>query len=668
MRHVKTPVVIEEPNVWIPMSDGTRLAARIWRPTTPAPVPAILEYLPYRKRYGTVARDSLTHPYLASHGYASVRVDLRGSGESDGILTDEYLQTELDDGVETIDWIASQPWCDGNVGMMGISWGGFNGLQIAALQPEPLKAIMTICSTDDRYADDIHHMGGCLLADNLSWSSVMFALNTMPPDPSLVGERWREMWFERLEGSGLWLDTWLRHQRRDAYWRHGSICEDYSAIRCPVYAVSGWADGYSNAVFRLLEQLDVPRKGLVGPWSHAYPHIAGPGPAIGFLQELLRWWDHWLKGIDTGVMDEPMVRAWMQEAVSPAPAYEARPGRWVAEETWPAPRIGPLTLRLDTVGGLVDSGAGSTGTVTVSSPLWVGRHAGKWCSYGDGPDQPGDQAADDGGSVVFDTAPLSQAVEILGAPVVELAIASDRPVSQVAVRLCSVDPAGRSTRVTYGVLNLTHRASHAEPEPLEPGRPARVTVRLNDVGQAFPVGHRIRLAVSSSYWPLIWPAPESSTLTIDCSASTLTLPVRPDRTDDRLPAFPEPEGASPETRTTLRAARNDWRLHHDLGTDAHSLEVIDDSGRVRLDDIGLEVDVRAVERYSSVGDDPTSVRGEVTTERTMARDEWEVHTVTTTVLSSTREVFVLDAELVASEGGEEVFRRAWHEEIPRDMV
>src|SRR6056297_485079 len=262
--------VIEIENTWIPMPDGKRLAARLWLPegAESEPVPAILEYIPYRKRDAMRARDAQIYPYFAGHGYAGVRVDLRGSGDSEGVLTDEYLQQELDDGIAILQWLERQPWCNGRVGMMGISWGGFNGLQIAAMRPPALKAIVTLSSTDDRYADDIHHMGGCLLGDNLSWASTMFAYNTMPPDPELVGERWRDMWFQRLEGRGLWLAKWLRHQRRDAYWRHGSVCEDFGAIRCPVYAVSGWSDGYSNAVFRLLEHLDVPRKGLIGPWSH----------------------------------------------------------------------------------------------------------------------------------------------------------------------------------------------------------------------------------------------------------------------------------------------------------------------------------------------------------------------------------------------------------------
>ncbi len=665
MRYVEVQSVVEEPNVWIPLADGTRLAARIWRPTDQTPVPAVFEYLPYRKRFGTVARDTLTHPYLASHGYASVRVDLRGSGESDGVLTDEYLQTELDDGVEAIEWIASQPWCDGNVGMMGISWGGFNGLQVAALQPEPLKAIMTICSTDDRYADDIHYMGGCLLADNLSWASVMLAYNTMPPDPAIVGDRWRDMWFERLDGSGLWIENWLRHQRRDAFWEHGSVSEDLSKIKCPVYAVGGWADGYSNAVFRLLDGLSVPRKGLVGPWSHAYPHIATPRPAIDFLTELLRWWDHWLKGIDTGIMDEPMLTTWMQDAVSPAPVYDERPGRWVTEDHWPSSRISPMTLSLDP-GGLLSTES-TQGTVAIASPLTVGKQAGKWCSYGDGPDQPGDQRVDDNGSVVFDTEPLEEAVEILGAPLVRLEVRSDRPVAQLIARLCSVDPEGRSTRVTYAVLNLTHRDSHADPTPLEPDRSYTVTLQLNEVAQQFPIGHRIRLALSTSYWPLVWPSPEPVTLQLDCSQATLTLPVRPLRQE--IPQdFGEPKGAKPSTRTLLRPAANDWYLHHNLGTDEHTLEVVDDSGRALLDDIALETELKATERYSAVGDDPTSARGEVVTERRLAREGWEIASLTSTVLSATATHFVVDAEVVASEDGREVFRRVWHEEISRDLV
>jgi putative CocE/NonD family hydrolase len=255
------PHEVVEDRLRIRMSDGTHLAGRVWRPTTSAtrPVPAVLEFIPYRQRDLTAVRDSMHHPYLAGHGFAGVRVDLRGSGDSEGVLTDEYLERELCDAEEVLAWLAAQPWCSGRTGMMGISWGGFNALQVAARRPPSLGAIAAVSFTDDRYTDDVHYMGGCLLTDNLSWASTMLAYNSCPPDPEVVGEAWREMWHERLRGSGLWLAEWLRHQHRDDYWRHGSVCEDYAAIQVPVLAASGWADGYTNAVFRLLAALDVPR-------------------------------------------------------------------------------------------------------------------------------------------------------------------------------------------------------------------------------------------------------------------------------------------------------------------------------------------------------------------------------------------------------------------------
>ncbi|MYH59349.1 MAG: CocE/NonD family hydrolase [Boseongicola sp. SB0675_bin_26] len=274
-------------NAWIPMPDGTRLAARIWLPVDADsdPVPAILEYLPYRKRDGTVERDHLTHPYFAGHGYAGVRVDMRGTGDSEGVCLGEYLKQEQDDCLAVIEWLAAQPWCSGKVGMIGISWGGFNGLQVAARRPEALGAVISLCSTDDRYADDIHFMGGCMLTDKLSWGATAFSICNTPPDPAIVGDRWREMWVERLDGNGLWMLDWFRHQRRDEFYAHGSVCENYADIEVPVYAVGGWADGYTNAIFRLLEHLPGPKKGLIGPWAHKYPHFAKPGPRIGFLQD-----------------------------------------------------------------------------------------------------------------------------------------------------------------------------------------------------------------------------------------------------------------------------------------------------------------------------------------------------------------------------------------------
>ncbi len=658
-------------NTWIPLSDGTRLAARIWLPDDAEqdPVPGVLEFIPYRKNDLTADRDVPHHTYVAGHGYACVRVDLRGSGESDGVLTDEYLQEELDDGVEVIRWIASQPWCSGKVGIIGISWGGFNGLQIAALRPPELGAVITLCSTDDRYADDIHHMGGCLLGDNLSWASTMFAHNTLPPDPRVVGDRWREMWQERLEGSGLWLATWLRHQRRDEYWRHGSVCEDYAAIECPVMAVSGWADGYSNAVFRLLENLEVPRKGLIGPWRHLYPHLGRPGPAIGFLQEEVRWWDQWLKGRQTGIADEPMLTVWMQDSVPPTTDYEVRPGRYVVEDAWPTPTTEERAYGL-AAGRLLDERDRDDATpLSIQSPLSCGLFAGKWCSYGAPPDLPHDQREDDGGALVFETEPLDDEVEILGAPVVELDLESDRPVAMVAVRLSDVLPDGRATRVSYGVLNLTHRSSSEEPERLEPGARYQVSVRMNEIAQQLPAGHRLRLSVSTVYFPLVWPSPEPVTLTIHPGSSRLLVPIRPRQPEDRdAPSFAAPEAGPPQQTTVIRAPRRSWDVVRDLVRDESRLEVVNDEGIYRIDAIDLEIEMRTEETYTSRADDYDSLRGETWWHCRFRRGTWEVRTVTRTVLTSGADEFRVKAELDAYEGDVRVHSQNWDERIPRDHV
>jgi putative CocE/NonD family hydrolase len=627
----------------IPLQDGTNLAARIWLPADAAenPVPAILEYLPYRKRTGTYERDALTHPYLAGHGYAAVRVDIRGSGESDGLLFDEYAQQEQYDALEIIAWLAAQPWCTGAVGMMGISWGGFNALQVAALRPPTLKAIITLCSTDDRYRDDVHYMGGALLRAGFGWASFLCGAMCHPPDPALVGDRWRAMWVERLNNLPLFLELWTQHQWRDDYWKHGSICEDYAAIQCPVFAVGGWTDGYTNAIPRLLQHLAVPRKGLIGPWAHAYPHFALPGPEIGFLQEALRWWDHWLKGVDIGVMDEPMLRAWMTESVRPAPFHQDLPGRWIAEPSWPPPSVAPHRLCL-TDAGLRTAGAPLTAR-SICSAQTVGSSGGSWCPFGRGTDQAGDQQEDDARSLVFDTAPLDARIEILGAPIITLDIAVYRPVANLIVRLCDVHPDGASLRVSYGVLNLTHRNGHATPAPLVPGQRYTVHIQLNDAGSVFPAGHRIRVALSTTYWPMIWPAPDNATVTI--FGGSLDLPVRlPSTADALLPPLPEPETAPPEPTTNIR------------------------QGVVLIDRLGLELGTEGDFNGHIDENDPLSAVTEMRQTQTIARGAWQIRIETQLRLSCTHDAFLMRATMRACEGDNKICSRVWESSVPRQLV
>jgi putative CocE/NonD family hydrolase len=651
--------VREIEHTWIPLADGCRLAARMWLPedADSDPVPAVLEYLPYRKSDGTAIRDAKRQPYVAGFGYATVRVDMRGTGESDGIILDEYSKQEEDDALEVIAWLADQPWCSGAVGMWGISWGGFNALQVAGRRPPALRAIMTLCASDDRYADDVHYRGGCVLAlDMLHWASSMLTWGGQPPDPRLREDA-REVWLERLEVARPWVEQWLAHQRRDEYWKHGSACENYSAIEVPVYTVGGFVDGYTNAVPRLLEGLSVPRKGLIGPWAHAFPDDVLPGPAIGFLQEAVRWWDHWLKGVDTGLMDEPVLRVWMQDSVEPQPQFEVRPGRWVAEPEWPSPRIDwqAWELPLDR-------------PRPVRSMQSTGTQAGVWCGEGQAGELAGDQRPDDALSLTLDFEPLSEPLEILGLPSVTLDLAADRPQALVCVRLCDVFPDGTSALVTRGLLNLSHRESHETPTPLEPGRRYEVAVELDVIAQSFPAGHRVRVAVSPAYWPWAWPSPEEVTLTVH--GGRLELPVRPgDPEDDELPAFEEPEHSAHLEVEEAEPGPAAHRLTRDLATGR--VEKVFDwdlGGRARLVAADLETSDASHCVYSIVEGDPLSAAVHFHATSGIGRGGWSMLSEVKSSMTCDAESFHVEAELDVTENGASIFQRTWTLKFPRDNV
>ncbi|MDH5621140.1 MAG: CocE/NonD family hydrolase, partial [Gammaproteobacteria bacterium] len=593
----------------IPLSDGLHLACRYWLPDDASthPVPAILEYIPYCTRDGTAARDEAMHPYFAGHGYAAVRVDIRGSGESEGVLLDEYLKLEQDDALEVIAWIAKQPWCDGNVGMMGKSWGGFNGLQVAARRPPALKCIITVFSTDDRYADDVHYVGGCMTTQNPEWGFVMFPALARPPDPALVGDRWRDLWRQRLEAVRPWLITWVEHQRRDAYWKHGSVCENYADIDIPVYAIGGWADAYSNPVPRLMTGLSSPCKALIGPWGHQYMHQVSPGPRMGYMDEALRWWDHWLKGKDTGLLDEPAFRVWVQDSVHPKTCHKERPGYWALESGWPSPGVASTTLHLND--GTLDRTAAAEGRVTVCSPQTTGLCTPFFGNHGTGAEEdPRDQRPDDAASACFDSDVLGETLTIVGAPVVNLDVSSDRENAFLCVRLNEVLPGGESAQVSYGILNLTHRDSHEFPAALQPGVRYQVRVQLNDIAHTFATGSRIRIAVSTAFWPIVWPSPRPATVSLFTGASTLDLPVRhPRATDAAARPLPSPRQSRVHARTQVREARPAHvSFDVDPVTGIHSFVNRSDSGLTRFDRHGWTVGVVTDYRYHIHPRDPVS--------------------------------------------------------------
>ncbi len=657
-------------NVWIPMSDGAKLAATIWLPEDAEeyPVPAILEYIPYRKDDFTAIRDSIRHPYFAGHGYASIRVDIRGSGNSDGILEDEYLKQEQDDALEIIDWIVEQSWSTGNIGMIGKSWGGFSGLQVAARQHPALKTIITLCSTDDRFGDDVHYRGGNILAsDMLWWASTMFAYSARPQDPEVVGDSWKENWLERLNTTP-YVNEWMSHQRRDDYWKHGSICENYNDIQIPVLSVSGWQDGYTDAVFRLVENLP-NAKGIIGPWSHEYPEVATPEPAIGFLQECLRWWDQFLKGIDRGVEEDPQMTTWIQESELPQVNYETRPGKWVADQTWPATTIENVSYWLSE-GHLVENSNSEEKKAYIPSVQEHGYYAGVFCPFGEPGDLPSDQRLENGKAVVFRSAPLEKGIDLLGHPTFSMRFSSDQEEALVAVKLCDVAPTGESTLISWGMLNLNHLSSDEHPELLQQDKVYEAMVKLDALGQHIPEGHCIEVAVSPTYWPQAWPSAHPVNLTVLMDEfTTLTLPVRENHEQDKLAnRFEQPEIAQVIDREIVREENRTRDITHNTITNEWILEDYSDEGERILPMNGIRHGSKNKNTYTIKSGEPLSAKAVCEWELTVGRDEdWNTKLVTYSVMTSDKHNFYLENTLTAFLNEEEIFNKTWTKEVPRDF-
>jgi uncharacterized protein len=655
-------MVVHDP-IWIPLSDGCRLAARVWLPEDAGsrPAPAILEAIPYRRSDGTLEGDDPRYVWWAERGFAGVRVDIRGSGDSDGLLYDEYLPQEQDDAVEVIAWIARQPWSNGRVGMIGYSWGGFAGLQVAARRPPELAAVVTVNSTVRRYTDDCHYIGGCVNAhDMLSWATTMLAYDARPPDPAVVGDGWRAAWARRLDVAPPMIEPWLTHQLEDEYWKHGSVAFDYASVTCPVLAVGGWADPYRNAVLDLAENLSGPRFGLIGPWAHGYPHDTAPGPQIAFLDECARFFGHYLRGDANGYADEPVLRAYIQDYDKPARYHAQRSGRWTAVREWPPAAmhrlaLGDRTLAAEPSGELA---------LTIGSSQANGLAAGNWCPYG-GPSQPLDQRQDDALSLCFDTPPLSEAVETLGFPELRLRVAADQADAFVAARICDVAPGGESLLVTRGLLNLTHRDGHESSSPLAPGEPVDIVLRLDCGGHRFAPGHRIRLALSPTYFPWAWPSPRPVTLTV--ARGELALPLLGAHEAADLGVAEQVEPVAVEWLVT-----SPTRQSITLDVANGSVELLSHpdflSGRRFIAALGIEAEDYGENVYRVNEGDPLSATVRCRRRSGLRRPGWDVRVEADAVMRASAEEFIVETELRAFEEGRIIALRTFETRVPRRGV
>jgi uncharacterized protein len=654
---------------WIPMSDGVRLAATIYLPVDTTPQPAVLEALPYRKDDVTAYDTPEYRRLCAEGGYAVCRVDLRGTGTSEGIALDEYPEQEQRDLREVIAWLAAQSWCDGSVGMYGTSYSGFNSLQVAAERPPALKAICAVFATDDRYTDDVHYGGGIRRAlDLVDYPLYMVALNALPPVPELAGPQWRDEWRRRVEKLDPWLLRWLGEQVDGPYWRHGSLRPDYERIECATMIVGGWADGYRNATLRVFERLGCPKRLLIGPWAHTSTETSRPGPRIDLVPEMIRWWDRWLRGRSTSG-EEPPIIVFARRSTAPAGDLDEMRGEFRFEPAWPLERGSRQRWELS------DGVAPGPGHQAHPRPRElavrgdVGACASIWCAGALPFGLPLDQRPDEALSLSYEWEPLADELEILGYPTAELRVTSSAPVAFVSVKLCDVFPDGRSALVCRGVLNLTHRASHSRPEPLEPDKPYDVVVELDATSWIFEAGHRLRLDVAGADWPNVWPPPEPLTLGVSSARSALVLPV----VEGPSPVVARPRLAPPRARPA--------RAPHDVVGDGAPVvwriedDVVRGEKRVVIDhgaEAELEIGGRLSEHYFGVVGVSTADPGSA---YARGRSTFELAWPGVTAAAEARLSLTSDAlafhvalALDVDENGARKWSRRWERTYPRRLA
>jgi len=651
--------------MWIELPDRPRLAARVWLPASAfdEPVPAVFEFLPYRRRDSAAARDDSTYPAFARAGYAGVRVDMRGTGDSDGLYDDEYSETELADAAAVIAWIAEQPWCSGAVGMMGISWGGFNALQVAARRPPALKAVISIASSVDRFNDDIHYRNGCHLGAHLGWATTMLGYIARPPDSDVVGDRWRETWLERLNAIEPASFTWMAHQRRDAFWKRGSIGDDFGAVQIPALMIAGWADGYRNTPVKAVTGLGGSSKALTGPWIHNYPHFAFPRPRVDFHAEAIRWWERWLRGVPNGADQLPQQRAFISEAVRPLEREEREAGRWVSRDLGGDATSIRLYLGADNA---LSSTPGKGGEAVVATDETCGADAGVFFVVSPATELPRDQRDDDAAAVVFDTPPLDQIIDVLGRTRLRLSLAIDQPQGNMIARLEDVHPDGLSHRVAFGVLNLSHRDGNEAPHPMKPGRAETIEMLLDDVGYRFPAGHRIRLALSTSYFPMVLPPPARVRATISLDGNSfIDLQTPADLVDIEM--VEPPEGLFPVYQH-LTPGTAERTISRSVDGRTVTTSITGETGEVVHPTNGMIWREAHDSVATIIADDPLSFECTETVSVMRRRAGIETRAVATGRLTATATDWCVDASLIAYEDDEIVFDRSWTTTIKRDHM
>ena len=638
-------------NVLIPMRDGVKLAADIARPDAEGKFPAIMQYSPYHKGVPSG---------LADRGYVQVAFDVRGTGDSEGSTTDIYSPQEIQDACEVVEWIAHQPWCNGNVGMWGISYCGVVCWQVAMHNLPHLKAIIVRSGTDDVYTEWTNPGGSPRPYMYEFFVPFMSAMNFGPPNIELCGERWAEIWNQHLENNVPWGIGFIKHLLDGPYWRARSVRPDYDRIKCPVFVIGGWADWYPTPLLRAFSNLKVPKKALIGPWCHYWPANAIPGPRIDHERECLKWFDQWLKGIDTGVLDEPPVAIFVREYSQPDTILIEDKGFFRSENEWPLARTKQTPIYLYPHGLLSSepyAAAEAESDEYEYNPTvgWTaGRHGGgAFPPWG----MPTDQRPDEVHSLTYTTTPLEEDLEVTGHPRAIIYVSSTADIAFFSVKLCDVAPDGTSALVTKGFLNATHRTSHAEPSPLEPGKVYELQIDLLALAYIFKAGHRIRLDIASADFGNAWPTPKPAVNAVHRGRqypSRIILPVA----SPQSPELPKPDLKPSPCPLPKREAipKPEYTVTHDIinGTTTSSYQT--------------KIGGPNCARFTVSSKDPAEAVVKATYQYAVKRPEMEISVEAQCVTVSDLTTFHHLVEVEIKVNGKRHFNRSWSVSVPREFV
>lgn len=641
------------------MRDGTRLAVTWWKPTAKRPgekFPVVLEYLPYRKDDSFYARDFPLYDYFVRRGLLMVKVDIRGTGGSSGPLPPrEYSEIELDDAVEIIAQLARLPESNGKVGMWGISWGGFNSLQVAMRRPPELTAIIALHATDDLYHDDVRYIDGGLHMD--PYTIQIDHENALPRTPGYAID---SAYFRNRFEAYPWVLTYMKQPVDGPFWRRNGLRYRQDALTIPAYLIGGLLDGYRDMPLRALGYLKSPVKVEIGPWNHAWPNDGEPGPNYEWRSRAVRWWNHWLRGEDTGLLREPRLLIYQRSGHPPDRNQVKTPGAWRFED-WPIKGAEPLRLWP----GLDHSMQKAPGDTPFDQLLQYqpgsGTAAADWWG-----ETTGNMAGDDAGSLYFDTPVLKRPIAIAGLPQVRLQVVVNAPLANWTARLEDVGPDGQVALVTGGIINGTQSQSTTAPTRLVPGQEYTLQFEMHFTTWTFQPGHHIRLAVSNAQFPMVWPTPYPLTSTVKLGAITsVELPTIPLTSAYPAPALPAPEPRAPAPDVT----------YHEAGerTDRVSYEPVTGMTTVVWDspsswNIGaVRFDYTENETYRTSERDPSRSSFLARATHRIRPPGRDLLLETIIDIQSDSTAFHVIVTRTLSSGGKQVRRKQWQEAVAREF-